>query len=117
MTDLALAVVPVDVGEVVLGKLEGEGEEDEVTVHEIRSKVYKMTKDKEGKAQWGDMGVGVLRLKKHKETGARRMLLRNSSTGKITIVSRFACSGGMRRAGGGPHRARNCAPERLPTQC
>ena len=69
---------------------EGEGEEDEVTVHEIRSKVYKMTKDKEGKAQWGDMGVGVLRLKKHKETGARRMLLRNSSTGKITIVSRFA---------------------------
>ena len=34
---------------------EGEGEEDEVTVHEVRSKVYKMTKDKEGKAQWGDM--------------------------------------------------------------
>ena len=30
---------------------------------------------------------GVLRLKKHKETDARRMLLRNSSTGKITIVS------------------------------
>lgn len=65
---------------------EGEGEEDEVTVHEIRSKVYKMTKDKEGKAQWGDLGVGVLRLKKHKETGARRVLLRNSGTGKITIV-------------------------------
>ncbi|RDX41788.1 hypothetical protein OH76DRAFT_1422896 [Lentinus brumalis] len=64
---------------------EGEGEEDEETVHAIRSKVYKMTKDKEGNAQWGDMGVGVLRLKKHKETGVRRMLLRNSSTGKITI--------------------------------
>ncbi|RPD56010.1 hypothetical protein L227DRAFT_579227 [Lentinus tigrinus ALCF2SS1-6] len=36
--------------------------------------------------QWGDVGVGMLRLKKHKETGARRMLLRNSSTGKITIA-------------------------------
>ncbi|KAI8993870.1 hypothetical protein BD414DRAFT_506437 [Trametes punicea] len=65
--------------------LEGEGEEDEITTHEIRSKVYKMIKDKDGKVQWGDMGVGVLRLKKHKETETRRMLLRNSSTGKITI--------------------------------
>ncbi|KAI0661280.1 hypothetical protein C8Q70DRAFT_932300 [Cubamyces menziesii] len=65
--------------------MEGEGEEDEVTTHEIRSKVYKMVKDKDGKASWGDLGVGVLRLKKHKETDARRMLLRNSSTGKITI--------------------------------
>lgn len=32
--------------------------------------------------------VGMLRLKKHKETGSRRVLLRNSSTGKITIVCR-----------------------------
>ncbi len=66
--------------------LEGEGEEDEVTTHEIRSKVFRMTKDKEGKAQWGDLGVGMLRLKRHKETEARRVLLRNSGTGKITIV-------------------------------
>ncbi|OJT05789.1 Nucleoporin NUP152 [Trametes pubescens] len=64
---------------------EGEGEEHEVTTHEVRSKVYKMTKDKDGNSQWGDLGVGVLRLKKHKETESRRMLLRNSSTGKITI--------------------------------
>jgi nucleoporin NUP2 len=28
----------------------------------------------------------MLRLKKHKEKGSRRALLRNSSTGKITIV-------------------------------
>ena len=70
---------------------EGEGEEHEETKHEIRSKVYKMTKDKEGKAQWGDMGVGMLRLKKHKETGSRRVLLRNSSTGKITIVRLPLC--------------------------
>ncbi|KAI0746061.1 hypothetical protein C8Q76DRAFT_790365 [Earliella scabrosa] len=75
---------------------EGEGEEHEETTHEIRSKVYKMTKDKEGKAQWGDMGVGMLRLKKHKETGSRRVLLRNSSTGKITI--NFLIHSGMNAA-------------------
>ncbi|KAI0821702.1 hypothetical protein BC628DRAFT_1394368 [Trametes gibbosa] len=64
---------------------EGEGEENEVTTHEIRSKVYKMTKDGGGKSQWGDLGVGILRLKKDKDSDSRRMLLRNSSTGKITI--------------------------------
>lgn len=73
--------------------LEGEGEEDEVTTHEIRSKVFRMTKDKEGKAQWGDLGVGMLRLKRHKETEARRVLLRNSGTGKITI--NFLVHGGL----------------------
>ncbi|KAI0645952.1 hypothetical protein C8Q79DRAFT_927042 [Trametes meyenii] len=75
---------------------EGEGEEDEVTTHEIRSKVYKLAKDKEGKSQWSDLGVGVLRLKKHKETESRRMLLRNSSTGKITI--NFILHSGMNTA-------------------
>ncbi|PIL29732.1 hypothetical protein GSI_08171 [Ganoderma sinense ZZ0214-1] len=73
--------------------LEGEGEEDEETTHEIRSKVFKMTKDKDGKAQWGDLGVGMLRLKRHKETDARRVLLRNSGTGKITI--NFLVHGGL----------------------
>ncbi|KAI0930184.1 hypothetical protein AcW1_008939 [Taiwanofungus camphoratus] len=64
---------------------EGEGEEHETTTHEIRSKVYKMMKNGEGRSEWSDLGVGMLRLKKHKETNARRVLLRNSSTGKITI--------------------------------
>ncbi|KAM5533240.1 hypothetical protein V8D89_013105 [Ganoderma adspersum] len=73
--------------------LEGEGEEGEETTHEIRSKVFKLTQDKEGKAQWGDLGVGMLRLKRHKETDARRVLLRNSGTGKITI--NFLVHGGM----------------------
>ncbi|KAI0793179.1 hypothetical protein C8Q75DRAFT_548001 [Abortiporus biennis] len=65
--------------------MEGEGEEGEETTHEIRTKVYKMTKGKSGTPEWGDMGVGVLRLKKNIENGTRRMLLRNSSTGKIVI--------------------------------
>lgn len=31
--------------------------------------------------------TGILRLKKHKENDSRRVLLRNSSTGKVVIVS------------------------------
>jgi len=67
---------------------EGEGEEDEETTHTTKSKVYKLVKDEsseDGKPGWKDMGVGMLRLKKHKLSGSRRVLLRNSSTGKITI--------------------------------
>ncbi|KAH7916557.1 hypothetical protein BJ138DRAFT_286368 [Hygrophoropsis aurantiaca] len=63
---------------------EGEGEEDEETTYEARCKVYRMAKT-DGKSEWKDMGIGMLRLKKHKETSARRVLLRNSSTGKIVI--------------------------------
>ncbi|KAG6920260.1 hypothetical protein DXG01_005029 [Tephrocybe rancida] len=61
---------------------EGEGEEDESTVHDARSKVFQMDT---GSSSWVDLGVGVLRIKKHKETGARRILLRNSGTGKIIL--------------------------------
>ncbi|KAH7925510.1 hypothetical protein BV22DRAFT_1195086 [Leucogyrophana mollusca] len=63
---------------------EGEGEEDEETTHAARCKVYKMMKTN-GKSEWKDMGIGMLRLKKHKETDARRVLLRNSATGKIIL--------------------------------
>jgi nucleoporin NUP2 len=70
---------------------EGEGEEDEETMHSTKAKVFKMGKKKDEngieKSSWLDLGVGVLRLKKHKEDNRRRMLLRNSSTGKIVIVS------------------------------
>lgn len=65
---------------------EGEGEEDEDTVHSVKLKAYRMRKaDEKGGAGWAELGYGVLRLKKHKETGARRVLLRNSSSGKINI--------------------------------
>lgn len=33
-----------------------------------------------------DVAIGMLRLKKSKDSEARRMLLRNSSTGKLVIV-------------------------------
>ncbi|KAJ3891075.1 hypothetical protein GG344DRAFT_77278 [Lentinula edodes] len=64
---------------------EGEGEENEETIHSIRSKAFRMKKADEGTSGWADMGTGVLRVKKNKSTGQRRLLLRNSNTGKIII--------------------------------
>ncbi|KAF7306028.1 RanBD1 domain-containing protein [Mycena chlorophos] len=67
---------------------EGEGEENEDTVHSARIKAYRMKKPDEpgpGGSPWADMGVGFIRLKKHKESSARRILLRNSHSGKVQI--------------------------------
>jgi nucleoporin NUP2 len=64
---------------------EGAGEEEEETVYTVRAKVYKLIKSSES-SKWADLGVGMLRLKRHNESGARRVLLRNSGTGKITLV-------------------------------
>ncbi|TFK26495.1 hypothetical protein FA15DRAFT_276827 [Coprinopsis marcescibilis] len=65
---------------------EGEGEEDEETVHVVKSKIYRMKKAEEkGGVGWVEIGSGFLRIKKHKETDARRVLLRNSTTGKINL--------------------------------
>ena len=65
---------------------EGEGEEGEETTYSVKTRVYSLSKEE---GAWKELGLGVLKVKKHKETGAGRLLLRNSSTGKITIVSRF----------------------------
>jgi len=61
---------------------EGEGEEDEETSYSVKTKVYALNKEE---GVWKEFGLGVLKVKKHKETGARRLLLRNSSTGKVVI--------------------------------
>lgn len=65
---------------------EGQGEENEETVHNVKTKVYSLNKEE---GAWKELGVGVLKVKKHKETGVRRLLLRNSSTGKIVINFRL----------------------------
>lgn len=89
---------------------EGEGEEDEETTHVVRCKVYRLSKS-EDKSEWKDLGVGssfpswpklalmykplptgMFRLKKHKETHVRRVLMRNSNTGRILIVSIWCSS-------------------------
>ncbi|KAJ7837714.1 hypothetical protein B0H13DRAFT_2105181 [Mycena leptocephala] len=74
---------------------EGEGEEDEETVQTARIKAFRMRKKEEGgDGGWLDIGIGYLRLKKHKETSARRLLLRNSNSGKIQI--NFALYAGLK---------------------
>ncbi|KAI0051860.1 hypothetical protein FA95DRAFT_1554105 [Auriscalpium vulgare] len=64
---------------------EGEGEEDEDTTYTAKTKLHRLTKDAEGKPEWVDLGVGMVRYKKHRDSGARRVLLRNSSTSKILL--------------------------------
>jgi nucleoporin NUP2 len=71
------------------GDVEGEGEEDEETTYTVKAKVFKFTTDREGASTWAELGVGNLRLKKHKVTNARRVILRSSSTGKIIINFRI----------------------------
>ncbi|KAG1731496.1 uncharacterized protein EDB91DRAFT_1252135 [Suillus paluster] len=70
---------------------EGEGEEDEDTTYTVKAKVFKLSKTSD-KSEWKELGVGMLRLKKHKETGARRVLMRNSATGRIIINFRLFAS-------------------------
>ncbi|KAF6760310.1 hypothetical protein DFP72DRAFT_988530 [Ephemerocybe angulata] len=54
--------------------------------HAIKGKAFRMKKaGEQGGPGWAELGAGIVRLKKHKETDARRMLLRNSSNGKINI--------------------------------
>ena len=61
----------------------GPGEEDEEVVHEIRAKALQWS-TKDG-AQWQTRGVGPLRVLKHKETGATRLLLRADPRGTIVL--------------------------------
>ncbi|TRM69486.1 hypothetical protein BD626DRAFT_12950 [Schizophyllum amplum] len=67
---------------------EGIGEEDEETTHVMRAFAFKLDDGK-----WAKLGTGLVRLKKHKETNVCRMLMRNSSTGKINI--NFKLYGGL----------------------
>jgi len=78
---------------------EGEGEEDEETIYTIKAKVFKFTTDREGTSSWSEMGIGMLRLKKHKETDARRVILRSNTTGKILINFRIYPGLQLKRTG------------------
>jgi len=55
----------------------------------VRCKVYRLYKF-EDKGEWKDLGIGMLRLKKHKETNVRRILMRNSTTGRILVNFRIS---------------------------
>jgi nucleoporin NUP2 len=58
-----------------------EGEEDEIVEYEVRAKLYRFNVEEKS---YGDMGKGVLRTMKHKQTGSRRLVLRNDG-GKVLL--------------------------------
>ncbi|KAK2061784.1 RanBP1 domain-containing protein [Colletotrichum caudatum] len=75
----------------------GPGEEDEFVVHDVRAKIMKYIppgseEDKDSgddqpknKSPWSTKGLGPLRLLKHKNTGAVRMLLRAEPRGHVVL--------------------------------
>ncbi|KAJ4306232.1 hypothetical protein N0V88_001030 [Collariella sp. IMI 366227] len=84
----------------------GPGEEDESAVHEVRAKALKLVTDADSdddesggsgsvdksaaataakKSPWKVMGLGPLRLLKHKTTGAVRMLMRAEPRGNVAL--------------------------------
>ncbi|KAF9478814.1 hypothetical protein BDN70DRAFT_879519 [Pholiota conissans] len=64
---------------------EGAGEENEETVHAVKAKAFKLIKDSEGAGKWAPQGIGMLRIKKDKDSGSRRILLRNNTNGKVVL--------------------------------
>ncbi|GMI81890.1 RAN binding protein 1 [Hibiscus trionum] len=56
------------------------GEENEDTILDLKSKLYRF--DKEAN-QWKERGAGTVKLLKHKETGKVRLVMRQSKTLKI----------------------------------
>ncbi|KAG8797331.1 hypothetical protein FRC16_009013 [Serendipita sp. 398] len=58
----------------------GPGEENEESLFNVRGKVMKFS----GSA-WADLGIGQIRVYKHKETGAKRIFARNSKSGRILL--------------------------------
>lgn len=67
-------------------------EADEEILHEVRAKVLKFIPASEksddepkSKSPWSTQGVGPLRLLKHNETGAVRLLLRAEPRGHVAL--------------------------------
>jgi len=65
----------------------GPGAEDEEVIHEIRAKALKFVQKEGGDNtnRWDSRGVGPLRVLKHKESGASRVLLRMDPSGVIIL--------------------------------
>ncbi|PVF95433.1 hypothetical protein CPB86DRAFT_875730 [Serendipita vermifera] len=58
----------------------GPGEEMEESLFNVRGKVMRFSG-----TNWADMGIGQIRIYKHKETGAKRIFARNSKSGRILL--------------------------------
>lgn len=58
----------------------GQGEEDDITVFSVRCKVF--LSEPSG---YKDLGAGLFKLNKHKETGKSRLLVRGDGLGKVIL--------------------------------
>ena len=65
----------------------GIGEENEEVIHEVRAKAIKFSPKEEGDSDnpWETKGVGPLRVLKHRENNAARILLRADPSGTIVL--------------------------------
>jgi hypothetical protein len=64
----------------------GPGEENEEVLYEVRAKALKHSAEKDaGGSPWLTKGIGPLRILKHKETGAARILLRADPSGTVIV--------------------------------
>ncbi|KAJ3292556.1 hypothetical protein HK104_005189 [Borealophlyctis nickersoniae] len=77
--------------------MKGQGEEEEETIFEQRSKLYRWVEERmEGTdrkpANWEPVGLGPMRLNKNHETGKARLLLRADTSGRV-ILNTFLYSG------------------------
>ncbi|SNX84406.1 uncharacterized protein MEPE_03115 [Melanopsichium pennsylvanicum] len=61
---------------------EGEGEESESTLFEVRAKIWRL--DMETKL-WKDLGVCIAKIKHDSATGKHRLLARNEANGKVAV--------------------------------
>lgn len=52
------------------------GEEDEETVYETRSKLYKLAPDEKDVPSWKERGIGILKVNKGKSNNTTRLLMR-----------------------------------------
>ncbi|EPZ34884.1 hypothetical protein ROZALSC1DRAFT_30369 [Rozella allomycis CSF55] len=69
----------------------GEGEENEEVLCESRSKIFQLKENNE----WSDLGVGIFKVNRNKETQKSRALFRSEGSGKVLFnyyLPSFICS-------------------------
>lgn len=72
---------PITAFEFASTDIEGAGEEDETSVYTVRGKLLKLVDGK-----WAPLGLGHFKIKKHKDTGKKRVLFRTEGNGHVVAV-------------------------------
>ncbi|KAJ3321923.1 hypothetical protein HDV06_003790 [Boothiomyces sp. JEL0866] len=63
--------------------MHGEGEENETSIHEQKSKIFVQTTNEDGKKDWNAIGVGILKVKD------TRLLCRAENSGRVLLNARL----------------------------